>query len=259
MSVVRSILVPGSLTTTLDDPRLKTYAIGTVGRAAAIFGVEEIVVYEDPQDRGGRQVTRVLEYQSTAPYLRKRLFPISEELEHVGILPPLNLSLHLAPSYVEEGQVRMGAMAGKRVDVGLDELAELDLDEGANPPDPGEQFPVEVTATQADRVLVRPCEPDEYTSFTVERAPDLPTALEDRSPLLGTSREGAALEPEDHLARGPCTLVFGTPDRGIRNVLGKEPGFPLVNTIPGQRTRSVRVEEALVASLAVLNDHATRL
>jgi len=40
MAGVTSILVPGSLTATIDDDRLATHAVGTVGRAAAIFGVD---------------------------------------------------------------------------------------------------------------------------------------------------------------------------------------------------------------------------
>lgn len=258
MSGVKAVLVPGSLAATIDDPRLETYAIGTVGRAAAIFGVDEVVVYEDDEHRGSRRVSKVLDYQATAPYLRKRLFPISEELEHVGVLPPLNLDTHLVPTYVEEGQVRMGAMAGKRVDIGLDELAELDL-EDADPPEPGRQIPVEVTATRADRVLVRPCEPEGYTSFAVHRTPDLLTAIEGRGPILGTSRRGEAFDPDEHLPEEAITLAFGTPERGIQEVLETPPNFPLVNTIPDQRTRSVRVEEALYASLAVVNDHRARV
>lgn len=253
MADVRAVLVPSSLTLTIDDPRLATYAIGTVGRAAAIFGVDEVVVYEDPEHRGGRRVARVLEYQATAPYLRKRLFPISEELEHVGVLPPLNVDTHLVETFVEEGQVRMGAMAGKRVDIGLEELAELDP-ETDEQPEPGRQFPVEITATRADRVLVRPCDPDAFTSFEVHRTPDLETAIEGRAPVLGTSREGEAFDAEEHLSQAPSTLAFGTPERGLQDVLEEDPSFPLVNTIPDQHTRSVRVEEALLASLAVLND-----
>lgn len=254
MTGVARIVVPSSVGMTIDNPRLETFAIGTIGRAAAIFGVDEIVVYEDEAERAGRRVSRILDYQATAPYLRKRLFPISEELEHVGVLPPLNLPLHLVPSFVEEDQLRMGAMTGKRVDIGLEEQAELDLEGGEDPPEPGQQFPVKVTAARSDRVQVRPVDPDEYASFSVRRTPNLSTALEGGSPLLGTSREGEPFDEEDHLFDEDCTLVFGTPERGIREILDREVKFPLVNTIPDQHTRSVRVEEALMASLAIIND-----
>lgn len=252
MGPVETLIVPGSLTLETPDPKVATYKIGLVGRAAAIFGVDEVVVYEDPAHKQGRQVSRVLEYQATAPYLRKKLFPLSDDLRHVGVLPPLNLPGHLVPAWVDTGQVRMGTMAGKRVDVGLEELADLDLEEDHKPPEPGEQFPVKVTAARADRVLVTPYapDPDEFLGYTVHRAPSLSTAVQQAGPVLGTSREGEPLDPS-HVTDG-LALVFGTPEKGLEALLG-EPSFPLVNTIPGQHTRSVRVEEAVLVSLGRLN------
>ena len=57
-----------------------------------------------------------------------------------------------------------------------------------------------------------------------------------------------------------CTLVaFGAPTRGLREIVGDE-GADLneiaefvVNMVPEQGTETVRTEEALVASLAILN------
>lgn len=248
---VSSLLVPGSLTLESPNPQIATYKIGLVGRAAAIYGVDEVVVYEDPEHQQGRQVARVLEYQSTAPYLRKHLFPISDDLAHVGVLPPLNLPGHVVPSWVDAGQVRMGAMAGKRVEIGLDEHAELEVDD-AKPPEPGTQFPVEVTAALSDTVRVRPYEPaeGEFLSFEVHRAPSLSTALRGRRPVLGTSREG---EPAtEDVLEDDLALAFGTPSRGIPEILEDE-SLDLVNTIPGQNTASVRVEEAILATLGHLS------
>lgn len=252
MTSVRSLVVPGSLTQNSPDPKVATYQVGLVGRAAAIFGVDEIVVYEDPAHQHGRQVSRILQYQSTAPYLRKQLFPLSDDLRHVGVLPPLNLPAHVVPSWVDVGQVRFGTLAGKRVNIGLEEPADLELEEGQEPPEPGTQFPVEVTAARADRVLVTPYEPgpDEFLGYTVRRTPNLHTALNGVTPVLGTSREGEPLT-RAHL-EADLALVFGTPEKGLLEILD-EPEFPLVNTIPGQHTRSVRVEEAILATLGQVN------
>ena len=56
-------------------------------------------------------------------------------------------------------------------------------------------------------------------------------------------------------------LVFGAPARGLHEIV-KDEGLNLadvadfvVNTIPGQGTVTVRTEEALLASLALLNVH----
>jgi predicted SPOUT superfamily RNA methylase MTH1 len=250
MGPVSALVVPGSLTLESPNPQVATHEIGQVGRAAAIYGVDEVVVYEEPEHREGRQVARVLEYQATAPYLRQHLFPISDDLAHVGVLPPLNLPAHLVPSWVEPGQVRMGAMAGKRVEIGLEEQAELEL-EDREQPEPGEQFPVEVTAARHDKVRVRPHEPDEdeFLSFEVRRAPSLSTALDPLDAVLGTSREGEPARAEHAQARP--ALAFGTPEQGLPELSDDPP--PLVNTIPDQQARSVRVEEAVLASLAHLD------
>lgn len=249
MADITSLVVPGSLTEETPDPRVATYKVGLVGRAAAIFGVDEIVVYEDPGHKRGRHVARILEYQMTAPYLRKRLFPISKELEHVGVLPPLNLPAHTVPAFVNPDQVRFGTMVGNRVDIGLEQAAELELEDELEPPEPGEQFPVKVTAARADRVLVTPYEPDpdEFLGSTVQRAPSLETAVRDRTPVLGTSRKGEELS-EAH-AQEDLAVVFGTPAKGITEMMDDEPAFPLVNTIPGQQTETVRLEEAVLVSL----------
>lgn len=260
MTGVSSLIVPGSLTMETPDRRIATYKIGQIGRAAAIFGVDEVVVYEDPEHKEGRLVTRVLRYQATAPYLRKRLFPISEELSHVGVLPPLNLPLHLVEPTVEPGDLRFGTVVGKQVDIGLRQPAELVLDEDEEAPEPGEQFPVEVVGVRRGRVTValhHPA-PGEHPGFRVERTPNLHTALRDRGPLLGTSREGDPFSKE-HLDQEGVALVFGSPARGIEEILHSEPDFPMVNTIPDQATQTVRVEEAVLASLGLIHGVASGL
>ncbi len=248
MLPIDTLIVPGSLTMESPNPKVATYKIGLIGRAAAIYGIPNIIVYEDPQHQQGRQIARVLEYQATAPYLRKHLFPLSDDLAHVGVLPPLNLPLHKLPPWVDTGQTRFGAMAGQRVEIGLDSKADLDVPPDQEPPKPGEQFAVDIKAARADRIVVTPHtpQPDEYLTYDVQRAPSLETALRDQDTVLGTSRHGDPLTKEhlhDNLA-----LVFGTPKEGITEMMD-EPPFPLVNTIPDQHTESVRVEEAIFATL----------
>lgn len=260
MAGVRSLVVPGSLTAESHDPKVATYKIGLVGRAAAVFGIDEVVVYEDPAHPDARTVGKVLAYQATAPYLRKRLFPISEELTHVGVLPPLNLPLHLVPPEVEPGQLRFGALVGDRVDIGLQHAAELKLESEDERPEPGNQFPVRVLQVRGDHAVVTPHTPapDEFLSYTVSRAPSLRTALRGREPILGTSRHGEPFA-KDHLQPEGVALVFGSPEESIVEILGEPPPFPQVNTIPDQGTRTVRVEEAVLASLGLIHAAASGL
>lgn len=260
MAAVRSILIPGSLTAETADARVATYKIGLVGRAAAVFGVGEVVVYEDPDHKDSRTVYNILRYQATAPYLRKRLFPISDELSDVGVLPPLNLPLHLVPARAQTGQVRLGTMVGNQVDIGLPRPAELQLIDDDEAPEAGVQFPVQVKSVRAGQAIVALHEPgpDTYIGFEVSRAPSLRAALKDRGPYLGTSRKG---EPfgKKHLEPEGVALVFGGPDKSVEDLLGEKPRFPLVNTIPHQGTRTVRTEEAILASLGLIHGVANGL
>ncbi len=260
MTGIRSLIVPGSLTSETADPRVATYKIGLIGRAAAIFGVDEIVVYEDPAHKDGRRVSRVLQYQATAPYLRKRLFPISQELSHVGVLPPLNLPLHLVDPQVRPGQVRFGALVGDKVDIGLRDPVELVLGPEDEEPESGEQFPVVVQEGRRGRTVVSPYTPapGEHLAYRVERAPSLSTALRDQDPILGTSRQGKLFSKE-HLEPEGVALVFGSPEKGVEEMLNQPPSFPLVNTIPDQATKTVRVEEAVFCSLGLIHGAASGL
>lgn len=260
MGAVRSLLIPGSLTVETADPKLATYKVGLVGRAAAIFRVDEVVVFEDPDHKDSRLVSQVLRYQATAPYLRKRLFPLSDELAHAGVLPPLNLPAHLVPHGAEAGQVRMGSLVGNQVEIGLGRPAELQLRDGEVLPEPGIQFPVEVKTVRAGTAYVNLHDPapDEYLGFEVARAPSLRVALKDRGPYIGTSRDGEPFSKK-HLAPEGIALLFGSPDKGVEELLGESPRFPMVNTIPDQGTKTVRTEEAILASLGLIHGVACGL
>ena len=255
MAGVRSILIPSSITVETTDPKLATYKVGLVGRAAAIFGVDEIVVYEDEAHPEARRIARILQYQATAPYLRKRLFPLSDELAHVGVLPPLNLPLHLVPPAPETGELRLATALGRQAHIGLEAPAELELAAGASEPEPGTQFLVRVKHLRGQRIQVEGVEPAEagiYPGFSVSRAPSLKAALKFRGPFVGTSRGGEPLATK-HLAPEGVALIFGSPLAGVEELLGETPRFPVVNTIPDQQTRTVRTEEAVLVSLGVVH------
>jgi len=83
--------------------------------------------------------------------------------------------------------------------------------------------------------------------------------------VLGTSRKGIAFaEVADVLGRrwkdaSGILVIFGSPARGLPEI-ARDEGVRLdtlvdymVNTVPCQGTETVRTEEALLATLAVLN------
>lgn len=115
-----SIALPSSILNNAQSPELRMYLAGQVARAAAIYCVDEIIVFdEQPEDdiktTAATQPSprhrstdakvlpdptqffaTVLEYLETPQYLRKHIFPVSSELRLVGLLNPLALPSHVA-------------------------------------------------------------------------------------------------------------------------------------------------------------------
>nr|XP_023017553.1 LOW QUALITY PROTEIN: putative methyltransferase C9orf114 homolog [Leptinotarsa decemlineata] len=112
-----SIAVPGSILENAQSLELRTYLAGQIARAACIFQVDEIVVFDDYGDVASAkkstlendagtvsarhsciQLGRILQYLECPQYLRKHFFPIHKDLKFCGILNPLNAPHHLGPS-----------------------------------------------------------------------------------------------------------------------------------------------------------------
>ncbi|KAJ1975125.1 hypothetical protein H4R35_003291 [Dimargaris xerosporica] len=126
-----SIALPGSIIDNAQTAELRTYLAGQIGRAAAVFNVDEIVVYNDHQGHTKRAslanrqdklggvfesaaqqtdpnafLARVLQYLEAPQYLRKDLFPIHRDLKYAGLLNPLDCPHHVRadePSPYREG------------------------------------------------------------------------------------------------------------------------------------------------------------
>lgn len=114
-----SIAVPGSILENAQSPELRAYLASQVARAACIFQVDEIVVFDDYSDEGNLeqstiqnetglisarksciQLCRILQYLECPQYLRKHLFPIHADLKYCGILNPLQAPHHLGSKEV---------------------------------------------------------------------------------------------------------------------------------------------------------------
>ena len=104
-----SVAVPGSIVANAQSRELRTYLAGQVGRALALFNVDEVVVYDDrsinevdsksaPYGDANTFLARILQYLETPAYLRKDLFPIHEDLKLAGLLNPLDAPHHLKAS-----------------------------------------------------------------------------------------------------------------------------------------------------------------
>jgi len=273
-----SIAIPASLVSDVPHLREKTLKIGTVGRAAAIFRVDEIVIFPDipgtDQKREIDLIAAVLSYMETPQYLRKRLFKIRPELRYAGILPPLRTPHHPLTHEIKDlklGEHREGAvissdMEGSLVDVGVEKpilMPKTRLSVNTRVTVRIIELGEHPRATLADSEKIRT-----YWGYqlTVSKFP-LGQFLKKRSfdLVIATSRHGKALtEVVNKLksqweSSSTILVAFGAPTQGLYEIMEQE-GLRLdevshfvVNTIPDQGTETVRTEEAIYASLAILN------
>ena len=274
-----AIAIPSSVISDTPHLREKTSKIGLIGRAAAVFRVDEIIVYPDNARKGKQRreadlIALLLAYLETPQYLRKRLFKLDTRLQFVGILPPLRTPHHPLNRKVQNlkaGEYREGLTVsrikeGVLVDIGVESPALMREKQWAL----GKRLTlqvvkvgelVEVQAVNKDDV---PC----YWGYTVTVEPHSFGRLVENGKFdltIATSKIGAKfMDVAGEIARkwkkADCVLVaFGAPTRGLHEIVGDE-GADLnevadfvVNMIPEQGTETVRTEEALLASLAILN------
>jgi len=165
-----------------------------------------------------------------------------------------------------EGVTLAKANEGTRVDIGVDQHA-LILNKHLPV---GKRVTVKIVriGEQVEVELASRDEAPEYWGYTVtvERRSLKEVANKKRFDLIiATSKNGMPInETTDKISEKwklarTILVVFGAPTRGLYEITEDE-GFSLdniadfvVNTIPRQGTATVRTEEALIASLSVLN------
>ena len=273
-----SVAVPASLVSDVPHLREKTFKIGLVGRAAAIFCVDEVIVFPDllgvDQSRDTGLIAAVLSYMETPQYLRKRLFRLVPELRYAGILPPLRTSHHPVLNRVRDlgfGEYREGVVvsstnAGSFVDVGVERSVLVS----------SVQLPVNSRVTvkivelgrHLKAVLASRGEVEAYWGYRV-RVSDVGFGCLVKEGgfdlVVATSRRGIRfMEVVDELVKrwkeaGRVLVAFGSPSAGLFEILERE-GLRLgdvvdfvVNMVPNQGTATVRTVEAVYACLGVLN------
>ncbi len=272
-----AIAIPASVIADTPHLREKTAKVGSIARAAAIFRVNEIIVYSDnPKENQSRDTdltAELLSYIETPQYLRKRMFKIKPELQYAGILPPLRTPHHPLTGRIPDlrvGSYREGitisrAREGILVDIGSEHPAILLGQAPLN-----KRITVKI-AKITERVEVqevpRSSVPDYWGyAVTIDEAP-LAKIVQNRNfdLTIATSKFATRLQDaEQSLAAkwakaDRILLLFGSPTRGLFEI-AKDEGTNLndladfvLNTIPNQGTETVRTEEALLATLAIFN------
>ena len=265
-----SVFIPNSFLSESKDLKVRTFKVGILGRALAVFQIDNVVIYNDDHiknengEEDGEFIAEVLNYMNTPQYLRKSAFPIRPELKHVGILPPLRAPHHPVNSQPDVGDYRQGFTVkrnkkGTFVDIGMDKLAfckeQLTVKK---------IFNFKITKIAKKEVIVTPDKPDDiYWGYNViSSTKSLKNSLKLIKPdlVVETTRYGDyinsifdELKPKLDESKS-IAILFGGPYSSIQEDVSN-PNWDLfkINTLPGQGTETVRSEEAVVATLSLFN------
>ena len=274
-----AIAIPASVTSDTPHLREKTSKIGLIGRAAAVFRVNEIIIYPDNAAKGKQKseaelIALPLAYLETPQYLRKRLFKLEPRLQYAGILPPLRTPHHplnrkaknLKVGEYREGVTMSKTKEGMLVDIGVEQPALMRETQWSL----GKRLTLQIVKA-GERVEVQTLSKAEVPYYwgytvTVENSSFVKLVENGKFDLtIATSKIGIkfmdiAEKMAEKWKQANRTLVaFGAPTRGLHEIVGEE-GVDLnnvadfvVNIVPEQGTETIRTEEALLASLAILN------
>ena len=268
-----TIAVPASMVAEINNLRDKTAVLGQLGRAAAIYRVDQIIIYRDQPDEN-ITMKYILGYLETPQYLRKHLFDVRQELQYVGTLPPLRTPHHPTEeklSQVDVGDFRDGVVVGGsgfnyQVDVGLDVLMNV----RGKPPAKGTRVTTEIMQKEPEFSgrSVKKKDIPEYWGYDLRgskrRLSDLVYSPE-WDLTIATSRKGDAFSDveaklsADWAEAEKTLIVFGSYKEGVGEIIEREGRRAeevfdyIVNTIPDQGTATVRTEEAVISTLAIFN------
>ncbi|OLN96657.1 putative methyltransferase C9orf114 [Colletotrichum chlorophyti] len=237
-----SVAVPSSILADAITAERRTAVAGRIARALAVFGIDEVVIYDDsPLESRPKLVDtksytgdvdpchfleHLLGYLEVPPFMRKMLFPLHPNLRLAGQLPSLDMPHHPNPADwlpYREGVAGKGTPKGTMIDVGLKDPV---LIEDEVPPNTRVtlSYP-DYNSDQAE--ACDPAAPREeggyYWGYQVRRANSLSALFTEckyeggYDISIGTSERGRTIEqsfPTAPLDFKHMLIVFGGP-RGI--------------------------------------------
>jgi len=259
-----SVAFPDTVLEERDSPRDKTVKLGLIARACSIYGVDVIQVFRDVKKRGEPAlIKKVLEYLETPQFLRRRLYPLDEMLRYAGLLPPLRIPSHKPKVPIEKltvGETREGVTnSDGTVDIGLDRNPRLQQRIGVD-----RRVTVRIASTTPLLAEIIPRDQvNGYWGYMVETRTAEEVFSDPRFPLkVATSRFGNSLQSQAPglrsavLKAGGVKLIFGSPSRGLFEIVGPELASRsdfVVNLFADQHVETVRAEEAIFAGLGLVN------
>ena len=262
-----SVAIPESSLSDESTKMDKTRKISVLARACAIFKVDTIYVYQEGNNKeDGNLLVTILKYLETPQFLRKSLFPKMNELKFAGVLQPLKIPSHVTPANpkkINKGDIREGivvSMKGKRfVDVGINQLVPYFGKENM-----GKRVTVQFKTDYPDftvKEIPRDKTPLYWGYLVKERASLFSLMNEWKGNTIITSRKGKTATKEQLVkylkSDQPTLVVFGSPAKGIQEILGGKmknvQNAKTLNFFPNQATETVRLEEALIGTLSIIN------
>ncbi|MGQ9759064.1 MAG: putative RNA uridine N3 methyltransferase [Candidatus Methanomethylicaceae archaeon] len=259
-----TICLPSSILSIAHTLMEKTIIVGQIARTASIYRVDNVVIYMDSSSGKDDAILMrdLLAYAETPQYIRRYIFPLSENLKYAGMIPPLRTPHHPlsgSDSKYREGFVLKSGSKGSLVDLGLGAPVKCPQSLPQNR---------RVSMKNEDGVWL-PVQREDipyYWGFqTLIDLKGLGHHLRESTYdcVIATSRLGIPIQlaakdlTQFFKERRNIAVLFGSPDAGLHEILRRSSidinkvTDIVVNTVPDQGTETVRTEEALLISLAV--------
>jgi methyltransferase len=268
------IAIPDSSLSDEQTKRDKSTKIAQFARACSIFRVKRVYIYHDALSHFEKNdpdlLKTILRYLDTPQYLRKILFPMMHQLKYAGILHPIKAPHHRVLEDIKKvkaGHVRTGIIVKVKgqlfVEVGLGSLVPF-VGQGLE----GKKVNVRFTSSYPNLKAIQATEQEipDYWGYEVKEVPSISKLLAsvEKTAIIITSRKGRYFKSieaglaEDTKNVQNILVAFGAPKHGLHEILDKEgasirPYEYVVNMFPNQSTETVRLEEAVLGTLAILN------
>ncbi|MCS7125631.1 MAG: hypothetical protein NZ929_01795 [Aigarchaeota archaeon] len=264
------VLIPSSFSSEASHPVEKIVRLSFIARCLATCRVETLIIYhedpESPLEEEAKYIKLIMDYLNTAPYLRKKVFPLTSKLKYAGILPPLNIPTHPEKPTLDVEHYREGLVILSN----KDSLIEAGLEK---------KIRIGKRLRKGSRVIVR-VQPDAKKKFKIyskrrsrvysgfktaivsERLDEI---VDDYELKIATSRLGLDIrnvlrDLEESMKNvGRVCIAFGAAKRGLYEIaqlqrINLEKNFDyILNTLPNQGVRTIRTEEAVMYTLAIFN------